>query len=433
MIYYSHRTRKALAENRTYLPLGFAHYSYGTVCRKFLDVFAAARLASQELMMPEIYPSASHIFPPSPIGKPLHIAFKPYEEIRLLKGAANVAHVAWEFSKLPQLRDLPHKHPRRANVMNDYVHVLGMVSEVWVGCSYTKAIFEENGLRNVQIVPAPIAVHGQGRGETRRPNLSFRRVGSLRLTQSNVSMYAERGDPSMLDAGTLFHADDCSARGGRVFLSVFNPGDPRKNAAALILGFQEFQQKSKRTDLLIIKLVLDGMKGSLRKALSDHLPKYCDDYGIPLSFVNCENILLVRDHLSADDLAALYEAADFYICTSGGEGQGLPVQEAMAAGLVPISSRETAMADYIDDENAIVMQAEDAPIPLQISNAYGLWGLKWRTVSHREVCRALGEAVALSPSDYARRSQAAVDRIRSLYGYEHVASVVIDRLKALVA
>jgi hypothetical protein len=169
MIYYSHRTRKALAEGKLFLPLGFAHYSYGTVCRKFLDMFEQARMPVQELLMPEIYPSSRHIFPPSKAARPLHIAFKPYEEIRLLKGAANVAHVAWEFDKLPRLGDLPHNHPRRANVMNDYVHVLGMVSEVWVGCTYTKRIFEEHGLNNVQIVPAPIAVGGSGRSLARQP------------------------------------------------------------------------------------------------------------------------------------------------------------------------------------------------------------------------------------------------------------------------
>lgn len=433
MIYYSHRTRKALAEGRLFLPPGFAHYSYGSVCQKFLDVFEHAKLPAQELTMPEIYASPKHVFPPGPSARPLHIAFKPYEEIRLLKGAANVAHVAWEFDKLPRLDDLPNNHPRRANVLHDYVHVLRLVDEVWVGCAYTKRIFEAHGLNNVHMVPAPIAVSGTGRTLPRPPNLAFRRIGSLRLNQANVGMYVERGDPSMLDTGTLLHAEECSLNGGRVFLSILNPGDPRKNAAALILGFQEFQHRSKRRDMLIIKLVLDGTKGSLRRALSDHLPKYFEDIGVPFSFVDCPNILLVRDHLPAEELAMLYQAADFYVCTSGAEGQGLPVQEAMAAGLVPISTRETAMEDYIDAENGIVMQAETAPIPYQVSTAYGLWGLTWRPVGAHEVARALAEAASLSPDAYATRSAAAVERIRSLYGYEPTAARVQQRMAALVS
>ncbi len=60
MIYYSHRTRKALAEGHTYLPLGFAHYSYGSVCQKFLKLFKDGGIKSQEVVMPEIYANAAH-------------------------------------------------------------------------------------------------------------------------------------------------------------------------------------------------------------------------------------------------------------------------------------------------------------------------------------------------------------------------------------
>jgi glycosyltransferase involved in cell wall biosynthesis len=434
MIYYSHRTRKALAEGRQFLPHGFAHYSYGTVCRKFLDIFEHASLPVQELTMPEIYASPKHVFPPAPSGTPLlHIAFKPYEEIRLLKGAVNVAHVAWEFDKLPRLDDLPNDHPRRFNVLNDYVHMLNLVDEVWVGCTYTQRVFESHGVKNVQVVPAPIAVTGTGRTLPRPPSLAFHRIGALRLTQANVAMYTERGEPSMLDTGTLLHAEECNLAGGRVFLSILNPGDPRKNAAALILGFQEFLHRSQRNDLLVIKLVLDGTKGSLRRALSEHLPKYFDQIGVPFAFVDCPNILLVRDHLPAEELAMLYRAADFYVCTSGAEGQGLPVQEAMAAGLVPISTRETAMEDYIDEKNSVVMQAETAPIPYQVSTAYGLWGVTWRQVGAHEVARALAASVALSPDAYAARSEAAVERIRTLYGYEPTTARVKQRIAAFVS
>jgi glycosyltransferase involved in cell wall biosynthesis len=433
MIYYSHRTRKALAEGRLFLPLGFAHYSYGTVCRKFLDLFGENQLPAQELIMPEIYASTRHLYPSNRTEKPLHIAFKPYEEIRLLKGAANVAHVAWEFDKLPRFADLPHGHPRRTNVLHDYVHVLGLATEIWVGCTYTKRVFEAHGLDRVEVLPAPIEVKSEGRTLPREPAQSFLRIGSLPMTHANVAMYIERGDPSMLDVGTLLYADECGQEGGRIFLSIFNPGDPRKNAAALILGFAEFLQRSRRDDLLIIKFVLDGSKGSLRRTLSDHLPKFFDEIGVPLSLIDCPNILLIRDQLSDDELSALYQAADFYICASGAEGQGLPVQEAMAAGLVPISTRETAMADYIGPENAVVMEAAPAQIPLQVSQAYGLHGLTWRLPGHQDIARALAEAVALSPADYARRSKAAVETIRSLFGTKAVAARFMDRLKALTA
>jgi hypothetical protein len=61
MIYYSRRTRKALAEGRDYLPLGFAHYSYGNVCCKFLKALHAERIEAHELIMPEVYPSPQYL------------------------------------------------------------------------------------------------------------------------------------------------------------------------------------------------------------------------------------------------------------------------------------------------------------------------------------------------------------------------------------
>jgi glycosyltransferase involved in cell wall biosynthesis len=433
MIYYSHRTRKALQEGRTFLPLGFAHYSYGTVCKKFLTALTEAKIEAQELVMPEVYASVAHLFPPAESARPLHIAFKPYEEIRLLKGAANVAHVAWEFDKLPQLGELPQHHPRRSNILNDYVHVLGLVSEIWVGSTYTKQVFEKHGLSNVRVLAAPIAASGRGRPARRKPAVSIRRLGSLELTRRRVAAVVESTGAPRLESNTLFRADDTTAAGGRVFLSVFNPGDARKNAAALVMGFQDFIQRSQRDDLLIIKLVLDGSKDALRTALARQFPRYFDYAGIPFNYVDCRNILLVPDRLTDEEMADLYRAADFYVCSSGAEGQGMPVQEAMAEGLVPISSRETAMGDYITEENAIVMQAADAPIPMQVTEPYALWGVSWRVVDHREVSRALARAVALSPAEYTRKSQAAAAVVRDLYGYEATVSALRARVAELAS
>jgi len=435
VIYYSHRTRKALAEGHHYLPLGFAHYSYGSVCQKFQRLFKESGLPAQELPRPEIYADVAHVAGSAAArrGKrSMHIAFKPYEEIRLLKGAANVAHVAWEFDKLPSFEGLPYDHPRRTNVLNDYVHMLGLVSEVWVGCTYTKRVFESHGLTRVEVVPAPIETGH--RAPDRMPLLgSPSRVAGLECTRRAVSACLESTGTPHLDRNTMFRALETRATGGRVFLSVLNPGDPRKNAAALLLGFQEFQRRCNRNDLLIVKLVLSGMPESLRNALSEQLPKYFDYIGVPFSYIDCANILLVPEHLSTDDLASLYQAADFYLCTSAAEGQGLPVQEAMAKGLVPISPAVTAMEDYIKGDFAIIMQPQPAPIPLQVAQAYALSGLSWQLVDHHEVVDGLRRAVALDQDEYDRRSRAAWQFIHDNYGFQALRDKLLARKQELLA
>lgn len=432
MIYYSHRTRKALAEGHTYLPLGFAHYSYGSVCQKFLKLFKEGGMKSQEVVMPEIYANAAHMNVLEGGSRPVHVAFKPYEEIRLLKGAANIAHVAWEFDKVPNFSELPYDHPRRNNILNDYVHVLGLTSEVWVGCHYTKRIFEAHGLRNVQLMPAPIDTRPRDADDEAAANGLYK-IGCLEFARKSIAACIESTGKPQLDNSTMFRADDCRASGGRVFFSVVNPGDPRKNIAVLFLGFQEYLRRTKRNDLLIVKLVLDGSPQSLRTALAEQLPKIFDYAGVPLSFVDCANILLVPDRLSAEELAGLYRAADFYVCTSAAEGQGLPVQEAMAAGLVPISSAETAMADYIQPDHALVMQTKVAPIPLQVSNAYGLWGVSWRLVDHHEVVDALLRAAEMPQDEYERRSRAARAFIHKEYGFDAIKGKFLSRMKELAA
>jgi glycosyltransferase involved in cell wall biosynthesis len=431
MIYYSHRTRKALAEGRLFLPFGFAHYSYGSLCQKFVKLFKDGGLKSQEVIMPEIYANAAHLSVPEGGRLPVHIAFKPFEEFRLLKGAANIAYVAWEFDKLPSFEGMPFDHPRRDNILNDYVHVLSLASEIWVGCEYTKAVFASQGLNRVEVIPAPIGVE---RGEDDAETMSAaRKIGCLEFTRKAIADCIDSTETPWLDSSTLFRADDCRAAGGRVFVSVFNPGDPRKNVAALFLGFQEYLRRSKRNDLLIVKLVLDGSPESLRNALSKQLPKYFDYAGVPMNFIDCSNILLVPERLSTEAMGILYRAADFYVCTSAAEGQGLPVQEAMAEGLVPISSAETAMADYIKPNHAIVMQTKPAPIPLQVSNAYALWGLSWRLVDHHEVAAALQRAADLPGEEYTRRSRAARDFIIGEYGFDAIRGKMLQRIKELTA
>jgi glycosyltransferase involved in cell wall biosynthesis len=312
--------------------------------------------------------------------------------------------------------------------LNDYVHVLGMLSETWVGSTYTKRVLEAHGVSNVHVVPAPIAAPGKPRDPNRRRTIELRRLGSLEMSQMRLRAYLDDTESSKLDSSTLFRADDCISGDGRIFLSVFNPGDPRKNAASMMLGFQDYISRSKRNDLLIIKLIIDDRPETFRTALTEYLPRQFAAIGIAFAYLDCPNIMLVPGRLSDQEMTDLYDMADFYLCTSAAEGQGLPLQEAMAAGVVPISPRETAMADYITPENAVILQADEAPLPRQVTDAYALGYGTWRIVNHHEVSRGLAEASALSREDYAYRSDAAAAMIKSGFSREQVVSRVRDRL-----
>ena len=58
-------------------------------------------------------------------------------------------------------------------------------------------------------------------------------------------------------------------------------------------------------------------------------------------------------------MTKLLQTANFYLCTSSTEGLNLPMIQAMSNGVVPISTRATAMADYINEKNAIVIENDN--------------------------------------------------------------------------
>jgi hypothetical protein len=144
-LYYSVRTRHALTRQFSQLPLGLPHYSYGIVSQKFITLLADMGIGTIELTMPEIYPSHCSIGPRKPnTPRPVHLMFKAFDEIRLLKGVYNIAHVAWEYNRLPSFDRLPKFHPKRSHPLNDYVYALSLVDEVWVGCSFTRDTLESD-------------------------------------------------------------------------------------------------------------------------------------------------------------------------------------------------------------------------------------------------------------------------------------------------
>jgi glycosyltransferase involved in cell wall biosynthesis len=111
-----------------------------------------------------------------------------------------------------------------------------------------------------------------------------------------------------------------------------------------------------------------------------------------------------------EELTALYSIASYYVCTSYCEGQNLPLLEAMSQGAIPISPRHTAMADYINDDNAIVLSSEVAQVPA-LSGHYRLWGQPTNVITAEEVERALHRSHALSAearTELSRNAQRAV-------------------------
>ena len=98
-------------------------------------------------------------------------------------------------------------------------------------------------------------------------------------------------------------------------------------------------------------------------------------------------------------LNELYNAADVYFTTTLGEGWGLPVTEAMAAGLPVVAPRHTSLAELGGDGRAILYDCSER---VWVDNSgyrpFGLMG---------EIVAALAQGLTLPDGDRKRMTAAA--------------------------
>jgi glycosyltransferase involved in cell wall biosynthesis len=429
------RTREALRRQLQQVPLGLPHYSYAIVCQKFLTLLDNMNVQATELLMPEIYPSGDSVLQYHIKTKPIHLMFKAFDEFRLLKGAHNIAHVAWEYSCLPTFTRMPLFHAKRAHPLNDFAFALSLLDEIWVGCSFTRDVLLREGLSRVHLIPAPVelALASPSRLEPGFANGAFMSA-PLQIVECRKSVTTQAQieiAPSLPGEALFMRIAEIRSRGGKVFLSIFNPHDPRKNPAAALNGFQRFCQQQHRDDLLIVKILVDGKINTFHDVLRVIMPRRFGETMSRFDLIDSENILIFCGTMSEAELDRLYRAADFYLCTSNAEGQNLPLLEAMARGVVPVSPATTAMADYVNEDNSIVLKATETAIHENAASAYGLFDAHWYEVAASEVARGLAKAVSYDMRALNAKRTNAIRTVAEKYSWEAVAPLIEQRLAAL--
>jgi len=405
--------------------LGAPHYSYRFAESCFHRMFEHFAVPVTRLPMPEYYATADALAKPGWVdGHIAHLMFRSTEEIRLLKPAYNIACFAWEFDVLAD-HTFPDTHP-----FQNQKRMLGLCDEVWVPSSYTRDVLVAHGLNNVHTVPAPIEISAS----TSRDQLeAMAHLADLTVTPLHINFLLPR------------HAaeDQCAAREMRlsqwlgtqlqrqpdtkIYLAVLNPEDFRKNIEAMIRGFYYFARE--RPDrVLIIKTLTSKSRFTLSQVMSDVI-KYKLAAG---TAIESESIVIFNEYLDDTDLSWLYQLADFYLCTSFAEGQNLPLLEAMRHGTVPVTTRTTAMLDYIDDENAVTIKTRRLPndlVHLAATSTGKPFDIDW--CGHMEVYQALQKSAALTQSRWAMMSAGAARTVKQRFSFERVWSLVGNRFSAL--
>jgi glycosyltransferase involved in cell wall biosynthesis len=405
--------------------IGLKHYSYVFVENRIVSALARRGHELERVDAPEMFKSRiafADLLRAQP-SEIVHIAFRATENLRILSGAWNIGHFAWEFEVL---RD---RNLITEAVTSNQIHMLNLLDEIWVSCNFTRDVALRHGLRNVHIVPPPVCGAALPQRKTFEESASklaetpcIPLVASTGLAREwNAIMATER-----LSAFSSLKAIERrrAAGDGRVFLTVCNPHDRRKNLMGLIEGFR---YAAGAEDILLLKISVPN-KGNFRAiSIYDGLIEL---FGGPGSVIDGRTIV-IADYLDDEQMGALYSISDFYLCASHCEGFNLPLVEAMSYGTVPITTNNTAMLDYIDENNAIIIDERRFPAPVVGLTADVSGTIYDISIASRfDIARAIRKAGALDSATLKALSGAARSAILSRYSEASLVPLMEKRMSA---
>ena len=164
------------------------------------------------------------------------------------------------------------------------------------------------------------------------------------------------GKPIRFDGNTFRSKDDCKDKfslGGRKVILRADRNVVRKNFDALFRAFVPIAEADPLVDLVLHCRPIDPEGIDLWQEIL-RLPE-------PLrERVKFTNIHDTFRGLPQAGLAVLYNAADIYMTTTGGEGFGLTIAEAMACGVPIVSTGWAAEIEVIGDGGVIVPPLHDS-------------------------------------------------------------------------
>lgn len=406
------------------LVFGKAHYSWRVASMHFTDMLAEKSVKTQLLRMPHMYdsPIAARDFKEQ--HPPVHAIFRPFDQVRLLKPGYNIGVIVWEFDELSGGADLSDRYD--THPFHNQVRMLASLDEVWTASTYAKKVFKDVGIENTYVIPAPIAAPCKPRTDTK----SLRSLTFISSSTLNMSHLRSPESNLLANKNTTRPLYQQPALQGlaskKVYLSILNPGDERKNLNAMLKAFGGFSKKNADA-ILIIKCSIDNIRTTLEIVQRDTIRAKLRD---TVSLAS-PNIILVSSALNEEQLAELYAIADFYLCTSRCEGQNLPLLEAMASGVVPVSTNNTAMADYIDERNAFVIESRKVLVDNQNATAHRDRPLHWYEANEYDTLRALKASATADDATLTAKSQAAVRTVTDKFGYDAVFTLISERMSAI--
>ncbi len=350
IIIYSDTNASSIVAN-----LGLPEYSYYFVLKEFRPVLEqlgiVVTVRDPALEVDAIYKNAkahgeSCVF----------LSFSPPHKTEIDLLCPTIPVFAWEFSTVPTEAWL--SEPR-----HDWRYVFGKLGSTITHSAFTADVVKQTMTPEYPVasIPAPVwdrfsALRKKSSIANFPDGIDLNVEGTVIDSRSvDLSPYdaSHRNEPkpNLVRPTKLARREPIRVHiDGVVYTSVFNPYDGRKNwydmISAFCWAFREIEDAT-----LVLKLThhdpqigIDSMLESICKLM----PFKC-------------RIVLIHGYLSDVDYENLVSATTYVLNTSHGEGQCLPLMEFMSCGKPAVAPQNTAMADYIDSDNAFVVDSNTEP------------------------------------------------------------------------
>lgn len=310
--------------------LGRSDYSYWFVLNYFKPMLAQI---GDVVVLDDIAEQPAE----APGRTDLRLLFMPPHEVPLEIAETSVPVFAWEYTTIPT-------EPWAGEPRNDWRTVLDRCRG-----AITHSLFAEQAVRAavrpglpLASLPAPVwdTYHAlAGRDTPMQWSLPLTGV-VLDSWQLGLRDGPEHAMPT-LTAGQ--REVDFS---GVVFTTIVNPDDGRKVWEDTITSFV-WAHRDNEDATLLIKLVHFDQATAVGMAW---------DFMRRLAPYRCR-IVAVHSYLPAPQFRDLIVGSHFVVNSSRGEGQCLPLMEFMSAGVPAIAPDHTAMAEYVNPTDALVVES----------------------------------------------------------------------------
>jgi glycosyltransferase involved in cell wall biosynthesis len=206
---------------------------------------------------------------------------------------------------------------------------------------------------------------------------------------------------------------------GIVFTSMFSPRDSRKNWGDILIAFLAAHRHHCDATLVLKMIAADvtWWWWEVHDVLNS-MPEF-----------SCR-VVVLHGFLEDDDFKALIAASHWIVNASNAEGLCLPLLEYMSAGTPAIAPCHTAMTEYIDESNALVVRSDEEYFGFPHEP-----DMEYLTTRHRVAWDSLSGALANGyriakslPDEHAARARAAREAMRAFCSDEVVAAKLGDFL-----